>query len=140
MCQLWKHKIIIYIGLTLGLAITFQSCEKSEEKLFVRLASKDTGITFKNVLKDTPDLNILTYLYYYNGGGVAAADFNNDDLIDLYFTANQSADKLYLNKGNFVFEDITEYAGIHNLGNWTTGVTHVDINNDGLEDIYICRV
>ncbi len=104
------------------------------------MASKATNITFKNELVETPDFNILTYLYYYNGAGVATADFNNDGLVDIYFTSNQGSDKLYLNKGKFVFEDITDKAQVKNTGNWTTGVTHVDINSDGLLDIYICKV
>jgi hypothetical protein len=95
---------------------------------------------FTNKLTNTPDLNILNYLYYYNGAGVAASDFNNDGLMDLYFTANQSSDKLYLNQGDFQFIDITDKAGISNAENWTTGVTVVDINNDGWMDIYVCRV
>ncbi|KQC30998.1 VCBS repeat-containing protein [Flagellimonas eckloniae] len=116
-------------------------CSKNgSESLFKKHTASNTGITFKNELKNTPELNILTYLYYYNGAGVAAGDFNNDGLTDLYFTANQTADKLYLNKGNFTFEDITETANIHNSDGWTTGVTHVDINNDGLLDIYVCKV
>ena len=109
--------------------------EKSADQLFEILSSDHTGIDFKNQLKDSPELNILSYLYYYNGAGVASADFNNDGLIDLYFTGNQVQDKLYLNKGNFQFDDITEKAGINNFDGWTSGVTIVDINNDGLLDI-----
>lgn len=82
----------------------------------------------------------MNYLYYYNGGGIASADFNNDGLIDLYFTGNQVADELYLNKGDFQFENITAVAGIDNPDGWTTGVTSIDINNDGLLDIYVCKV
>lgn len=116
-------------------------CSKNNsETLFNKRKAAHTGITFKNELRDTPELNILTYLYYYNGAGVAAGDFNNDGLIDLYFTSNQRADKLYINKGNFKFEDITKASNINNSDGWTTGVTHVDINNDGLLDIYICKV
>ncbi len=128
------------IGLGLLLVIPFFSCSKKEEKRFSKLSSKTTGITFINELKDTPSLNILTYLYYYNGAGVAAADFNNDGLVDLYFTSNQNADRLYINRGDFKFEEVTAAAGIDNSDNWTTGVTHVDINGDGLLDIYVCRV
>jgi len=101
---------------------------------------KDSGIEFTNNLNPTPELNILTYLNYYNGAGVASGDFNNDGLIDLYFTGNQVADKLYLNKNQLQFTDITLAAGIHNEQGWTTGVTLVDINYDGLLDIYICKV
>ncbi|QLG45737.1 VCBS repeat-containing protein [Costertonia aggregata] len=114
-------------------------CGEKDETLFEKVNSSVTHITFKNTLKSTPELNILTYLYYYNGAGVAAADFNNDNLVDLYFTSNSGADKLYLNKGNLVFTDITEIANIKNLGSWSTGVTYTDINNDGLLDIYVCK-
>lgn len=124
--------IIVFIFLLL-------SCKK-EEPLFKVMSSKQTHINFQNTVNNTPALNILNYLYFYNGAGVAAADVNNDGLIDLYFTANQTPDKLYINQGNFVFKDITAQAGIHNDGNWTTGVTTVDINNDGLLDIYVCKV
>ena len=113
---------------------------QKEASLFISLKSEQTQINFQNTLTNTPKLNILNYLYYYNGAGVSAADFNNDGLADLYFTANQSQDKLYLNLGDFKFQDITAQAAIDNNSNWTTGVTTVDINNDGLLDIYICKI
>ncbi|MGB5821969.1 MAG: VCBS repeat-containing protein [Saonia sp.] len=128
------------LGFFLAISILCTACTKKEEKLFKKLESSKTNITFKNELTDTPALNILTYLYFYNGAGVAVADFNNDGLKDLYFTSNQGEDKFYLNRGNFKFEDVTGVANIKNVGNWTTGVTHVDVNNDGLLDIYICKV
>lgn len=118
----------------------FIACKKQENRLFVRLPASTTNISFSNVLNATPELNILNYLYYYNGAGVAAGDFNNDDRIDLYFTSNQKEDKLFLNRGGFVFQDVTDSALIKNSTGWTTGVTHVDINNDGLLDLYICKV
>ncbi|MEM9686631.1 MAG: VCBS repeat-containing protein [Bacteroidota bacterium] len=108
--------------------------------LFHTLNKERTGISFENNIENTLELNILNYLYFYNGAGVAAVDVNNDGLIDLYFTANQTPDKLYINQGNFIFKDITTQAGIHNDENWTTGVTTVDINNDGLLDIYVCKI
>jgi len=114
------------------------SCSK-KERLLVGLHQDQTGVQFSNTLTDTPELNILNYLYYYNGAGVVAADFNNDDLIDLFFTGNQVADELYLNKGEFKFQEITKLAGIPPETSWSTGATHVDINNDGLLDIYICK-
>ena len=115
------------------------SCNNNDS-LFVSLPSNKTQIKFQNNLTSTTDLNILNYLYYYNGAGVAAADFNNDGLADLYFTGNQTADKLYLNTGGLQFKDITKQALINNSTPWTTGVTTVDINNDGFLDIYICKI
>lgn len=120
------------------LLLTF-SCQK-DNKLFKKISSKDSHISFQNKITNSSQLNILNYLYFYNGAGVAAGDFNNDGFADLYFVANQQEDKLYLNKGKLEFKDITREAGISNQNNWATGVTTVDINNDGLLDIYICLV
>ena len=135
-----KVLCLIWVG---ALSLLMISCsEKKQETptLFQKLKTSHTGISFKNTLKNTPDLNILNYLYYYNGAGVAAADFNNDGFTDIYFTANEGVDHLYLNKGSLQFTEISKKAGIVNSNGWTTGVTHVDINNDGLLDIYICKV
>ena len=129
-----------FLGIILAFCLLFSSCTPAEKKRFSKVDPSHSGIRFNNSLTDTPELNILTYLYYYNGGGVAAADFNSDGLPDLYFTSNQGPDKLYMNLGELQFQDITEEAGIDNNGNWTTGVSHVDINNDGLLDLYICRI
>jgi hypothetical protein len=115
------------------------SCTQ-KKVLFVQLNSANTHIKFQNKLTSTVDLNILNYLYYYNGAGIASADFNNDGLVDLYFVGNQIADKLYLNKGELIFEDITTQSFIKNDTPWTTGVSIVDINNDGYLDIYICKI
>lgn len=128
-------------GLFVGSFLLILSCtENKSETLFLKRDSEHTGVTFKNSLKESPNLNILNYLYYYNGAGIAAADFNRDGLVDLYFTANQSEDQLYLNKGGLHFEKINHISGIDNATGWTTGVTSVDINGDGLLDIYICKV
>ena len=97
-----------------------------------------TGITFENTLPETPELNIITYEYFYNGGGVGAGDFNNDGLIDLYFTSNLAPNKLYLNKGGFRFEDVTKKAGVGGNKGWKTGVSVADVNGDGWLDIYVC--
>lgn len=124
----------------LGICLTGCHPKQETDKLFLKRKASETGIFFTNELTNTPDLNILTYLYFYNGAGVAAGDFNNDGLVDLYFTSNQESDRLYLNKGDFKFEEITKVSGIRNSQGWTTGVTHVDINNDGWLDIYVCKV
>ncbi len=126
-------------GLLLCVLFLLLSC-KYEKPLFVSLKSHKTQIKFQNKLTSTKDLNILNYLYYYNGAGVATADFNNDGLSDLYFVGNQSEDKIYLNLGNLTFQDITSTSLIQNEIPWTTGVTIVDINNDGWLDIYICKI
>ncbi|HKO80613.1 MAG TPA: VCBS repeat-containing protein [Chitinophagaceae bacterium] len=119
--------------------LVFFSCNR-EEKFFTVLSPDVTGVYFQNTISETDSFNILDYLYYYNGGGVAIGDINNDGLQDIYFTSNRESSKLYLNKGNFVFEDITEAAGVQGKGNWKTGVTMADVNNDGLLDIYVCEV
>jgi hypothetical protein len=121
------------------LLILLASCTQ-KDSLFLGVKSNHTQIKFQNNLSSTTDLNILNYLYYYNGAGVATADFNNDGFEDLYFVGNQSEDKLYLNTGNFVFKDITKESLIKNTTPWTTGITTVDINNDGFLDIYICKI
>jgi hypothetical protein len=116
------------------------SSDKHNQTIFTSLDPNETGISFQNTLTETNDFNILTYLYYYNGGGVAIGDINNDGLEDIFFTANQGSDKLYLNKGNLTFEDITESSGISTDEGWSTGVTLADINLDGWLDIYVCRL
>jgi len=91
-------------------------------------------------LTDSDDFNIIEYLYFYNGGGVALGDINNDGLADIYFSANQQSNKLYLNKGNFQFEDITSRSGVAGTGNWKTGVSMADVNGDGFLDLFVCGV
>jgi hypothetical protein len=129
---------ISFIATVVWLCI-LSSCNQ-KEKLFTLIAPGKTGIRFQNNITETDSFNILDYLYFYNGGGVAIADFNNDGLQDIYFTSNQESNKLYLNKGNWSFEDITETAGVQGRGNWKTGVTVADVNNDGLPDIYVSEV
>ena len=120
--------------------IFISACKSKTDTLFSLLPRQQTGIDFENKISDTDTFNILDYLYYYNGGGVAIGDINNDGLADIYFTSNQGSNKLYLNKGNFQFEDITNKAGVQGNGNWKTGVTIADVNDDGLLDIYVCEV
>lgn len=110
-----------------------------QEKLFSIIDPSYSGVTFKNTLPESAVMNSLVYEYYYNGGGVAIIDVNNDGLSDLYFTSNLRENKLYLNKGNLQFQDITKKAGVGGKKGWTTGVTVVDINNDGWMDIYVSR-
>ena len=100
---------------------------------------ENTGIQFSNTIFNTKDFNIFSYRNFYNGGGVAIGDINNDGLPDVFFTANMGSNKLYLNKGNWKFEDITEQAGVAEKDKWSTGVAMVDINNDGWLDIYVCN-
>jgi hypothetical protein len=124
----------------------FLSCSKQEgEKdlhsspLFRLMPSQETGISFKNEVENTRDFNIFSYRNFYNGGGVAIGDINNDGLADIFFTKNMGSNKLYLNKGNWQFEDITEAAGMASADKWSTGVVFVDVNADGLLDIYVCN-
>lgn len=106
----------------------------------ISLSSEATGIDFSNQLTESDDLNIIEYLYYYNGGGVAIGDIDNDGLEDIFFTANQGPDKLYRNTGNLTFEDISEQAGVKQDPSWSSGVAMADLNNDGYLDIHVCRV
>ncbi len=114
-------------------------CQKNR-RLFHERELKEAGIDFANTLSPSEDFNIIDYLYFYNGGGVAAGDINNDGLPDLYFSGNQVSNRLYLNKGNLQFEDITESAGVGGKSTWNTGSVMADINGDGLLDIYVCAV
>ena len=140
MSQFGRNNILI---ITLLLTAFFSGC-KSEKKvkdvLFETLDNKRTGIDFSNDLSYNQQFNLFKYMYFYNGSGIGAADFNNDGLIDLFFGSNQHENKLYLNLGGIHFKDITKAAGIPEDGGWTTGISVVDINNDGLMDIYVCRV
>ncbi len=108
--------------------------------LFDQPAGTKTGITFVNELQETEDLNILDYLYFYNGGGVAIGDINGDGLPDVFLSGNQVKNRLYLNKGQMEFEDISEQAGIGGNSSWNTGSVMADVNADGLLDIYVCAV
>jgi enediyne biosynthesis protein E4 len=124
------------------LLLNLMACSSGEKDvvLFEKLDSKKTHIDFSNNITETKDFNILDYLYFYNGGGVSAGDINNDGLVDLFFVSNQGKNKLYLNKGNMEFEDISVKAGIEGFSDWKTGVTMADVNADGLLDIYVCAV
>ncbi|WP_369765448.1 VCBS repeat-containing protein [Flavobacterium sp. WC2429] len=124
----------------LFLFFLLSSCSKQKEDfLFSKLDPSTTGITFVNEVKNGKTMNVFNYRNFYNGGGVAIGDVNNDGLPDLFFTSNQSTNKLYINKGNFKFEDVSKKAGVEGNNSWSTGVTMVDINADGLLDIYVCN-
>ena len=128
--------------LILATALSFLvfACKKNNsEQLFEKLDPSESKVNFINQIAENEQDNVLNYEYFYNGGGVAAADFNNDGLVDLFFTGNQVPNKLYLNKSNLKFEDFTEKAFPTEKNNksWHTGVTVVDINNDGWQDLYV---
>ena len=126
------------LGVVVGLLLLFQCSD--DKQLFKKLEVSKSGVTFENRLSPTDDFNIIDYIYFYNGGGVAAGDINGDQLPDLYFSGNQVPNKLYLNKGNLEFEDITEKAGVAGSSTWKTGSIMGDVNGDGLLDIYVCAV
>lgn len=131
-----------YLLLIFTAVFLFGSCKK-KLKTFTLLDSEDTGIAFSNRIAENDTMNILAFEYVYNGGGVALGDFNNDSLPDIYFTGNSVDNKLYLNKGDkngsLQFEDITQKAGVAAENKWSSGVALIDINNDGLLDIYVCN-
>ena len=116
------------------------TCSRQGDRLYDLPSGSKTGITFTNVLTETEDLNILDYLYFYNGGGLAIGDINNDSLPDIFLSGNQVKNKLYLNKGDLQFEDVTETAGVAGNSEWNTGAVMGDINGDGWLDIYVCAM
>jgi enediyne biosynthesis protein E4 len=141
--KIWKYidyymKISSFIRLVVILILA-QGCTDASSSLFTALDAGRTGIKFKNILREDENANVLNYPYFYNGGGVAIGDINNDGLPDILLTGNMVPNRLYLNKGNFEFEDITEKSGIAQKQGWCTGATMADVNGDGRLDIYICR-
>ncbi|MEZ4775120.1 MAG: VCBS repeat-containing protein [Bacteroidia bacterium] len=125
--------------LLLSFPILFIACDKTPEKPFSLLSSNESGISFRNILQESDQFNVLNYGYFYNGGGVAVGDINNDGLSDIYFTGNLVSSHLYLNKGNLYFEEIADEAGVKAEGLWNTGVSMADVNADGWLDIYVSR-
>lgn len=128
------------LQISFGLVLLLFSCtEKKADTLFQLMDKSETGIGFRNDLAYDEEFNVYTYRNYYNGGGVSIGDINKDGLMDVYFTSNLGSNKLFLNKGNFKFEDITESAGVSGTKAWSTGVTMADVNGDGWMDIYVCN-
>lgn len=129
--------LIIFFVIT----VAFTGCKEkhAQQPLFALLSSEKTGVIFENRLDYTEELNAYTYRNFYNGAGVAVGDINNDGLVDIFFAGNLVDNKLFLNKGNFQFEDITEQAGLASPNVWSTGVSMADVNGDGLLDIYVCK-
>ncbi|OYX28966.1 MAG: RNA-binding protein [Flavobacteriales bacterium 32-35-8] len=139
--RIFQIKFFAFILITISSCQTDKKAKKEaiDGTLFTLVPNERTNIHFNNTVVETADFHALNYPYVYNGGGVAIADVNNDGLEDIYFTSNQKSNKLYLNKGDLEFEDVTDKAGVSDMGGWTTGVTMIDINNDGWMDIYVCK-
>ncbi|MDF9801138.1 hypothetical protein OKW21_006401 [Catalinimonas alkaloidigena] len=146
MSSIYNYCIFLFFGCMLFTACSQEISEQKSkptapenngQTYFRLLEAGSTGVDFINQVEDQEDFNILTYRNFYNGGGVAIGDINNDSLPDLYFTANLTGNKLYLNKGNMTFEDVTEQAGVAGTKAWSTGVTMADVNGDGWLDIYV---
>src|SRR5687767_859020 len=125
------------VSLIILLMISVLAC-RQEEKLFEKLDASQTGIDFTNNVTETKEHNVFTYQYYYNGNGVAVGDVNNDGLTDVFITGNQTPSKLFINTGEFRFDDATAAAGVTGKDAWKTGATMADVNGDGLLDIYVC--
>ncbi|MEM7382698.1 MAG: VCBS repeat-containing protein, partial [Bacteroidota bacterium] len=138
LCHIERARRNSIVPLFLLVFILF-GCNEQPNLLFTSVSADQTRVHFSNDLTYTEDYNPYTYRNFYNGGGVAMGDINNDGLLDIYFTGNLVSNKLYLNKGDFTFEDITEQAGVACEGVWSAGVNLVDINGDGWLDIYVCK-
>ncbi len=134
--NLSRNKALVIFPL---LFLFFHSSAQKNRSLFSLLNQSQSGITFTNTVTDTEDFNALSHPNHWNGGGVAIGDINNDGLQDIYFSGNEVGNKLYLNKGDLEFQDITTSAGVEALAGWNTGVSMADVNADGWLDIYVCR-
>ncbi|NNE30767.1 MAG: VCBS repeat-containing protein [Winogradskyella sp.] len=137
-----KNTYLLSIALLLLFTCSDTKKDTTDNQSFLltKVSSKDSGIDFVNQVTEDAEHSIINYIYYYNGGGVATGDIDNNGLPDLFFVSNMGENKLYLNKGNLKFEDISSTANISGNSSWNTGATMVDINNDGLLDIYLCSV
>lgn len=131
--------IIGWYGLIFVPMLLVMGCNDSPDTLFTQVSPRQSNINFKNTLLETEEFNVLKYTYFYNGGGVAIGDVNNDGKPDIYFSGNMVASHLYINQGDFQFENKAAEAGVEAAGLWNTGVTMADVNQDGWLDIYVCR-
>jgi hypothetical protein len=134
-----RKKILLILSTAIFIALLMPSCKTKGKENILFESMDQTGIVFNNKVQDNDSINILNYRNFYNGGGVAIGDINNDGLPDVFFTANQGSNKLFLNKGNFKFEDISAKAGFIDKAQFSTGVVFADVNNDGWLDIYVCN-
>jgi len=135
-----EFNVFVLSLLILGLAL-LHACrhEAGADTRFTLLDEKHTGIHFRNDVEYSEEYNTYTYRNFYNGAGVGLGDFNRDGLTDIYFCGNIVDNKLYINQGNFQFEDVTQKAGVACDGVWSTGVSIADVNGDGWLDIYVCK-
>jgi hypothetical protein len=137
--ELMTHKIVISFWLFLcSMPLVFAQ-QKSAKPLFTLLEPRKTGVNFTNTIREDDSLHVFKYEYLYNGHGIGVADFNNDGLQDIFISGNAVPHKLFLNKGNLTFDDITKQAAVAGNGTWATGVSIADVNGDGLPDIYVCH-
>ena len=134
-----KLKLTVITGLFFLCNVHAIYAQQKKATLFSLMNEKETGISFLNNIKEDDSLHVMRYEYLYNGAGVGISDFNNDGLNDVFFSGNTSANKLFLNKGNFKFTDITNAAKVGGNATWSTGVSIADVNGDGLMDIYVCH-
>ena len=142
MCERMTSGLRQSAGIAISILVCVWGCGQEAEDsdtLFVRLSADSTGIRFANTLHPTEELNTYSFRNFYNGGGVAIGDLNNDGLADIVLTGNQVSNRIYLNKGDLTFQDITREAGLESEGVWSTGVSMADVNGDGWIDIYICK-
>jgi hypothetical protein len=141
-CLQWRKWIVLVGCLPSGMLFAQQKpavASNPATSLFTQMTARQTGINFLNKITEDDSLNVMTYEYLYNGAGVGVADLNNDGLNDIFFSSNTGSYKLFINKGNFTFEDVTRQAHITGNGTWATGVSIADVNGDGLMDIYVCH-
>jgi len=134
-----KTFLLFFIASTIGIFTYFDGDHLNDQSnsLFTKLSQEETGLNFNNIVDITKHINIYPYQYKFNGGGVGLGDFDNDGLVDIFLCGNLVSNKLYVNKGNFAFEDITNKAGLETNGKWSSGVNVIDINSDGWLDIYV---